>query len=53
MKVLIRTPAGAEEVREVDSDFIIPGDILDDCSAVLDLWDDLSDDDYLAIGLYD
>ena len=53
MKVLIRTPSGAEEVREIDSDFIIPGDILDDGSVVLDILDDLSDDDYLAIGLYD
>mgnify|MGYP007011666527 CR=1 FL=1 len=53
MKALIRTPEGVEEVRDVDSDFIIPGDILDDGSIVLDLWDDLSDNDYLAIGLYD
>ncbi|NLA39426.1 MAG: hypothetical protein GX882_08675 [Methanomicrobiales archaeon] len=53
MKVLIRTPEGIEEVREVDSDYIIPGDILDDGSIVLDLWDELTDDDFLAIGLYD
>ncbi|MFA7562234.1 MAG: hypothetical protein WCY70_02220 [Methanoculleus sp.] len=53
MNVLVRTPAGVEEVREVDSDWIIPGDILSDGSVVLELWDELSDDDYLAIGLYD
>ena len=53
LKVLVRTPEGVEEVREVDSDDIIPGDLLDDGSVVLDLWDELSDDDYLAIGLYD
>lgn len=53
MKVLIRTPEGIEEVREVDSDYIIPGDILDDGSIVLDLRDELTDDDFLAIGLYD
>jgi hypothetical protein len=49
----MQAPEGVEEVREVDSDDIIPGDLLDDGSVVLDLWDDLSDDDYLAIGLYD
>lgn len=53
VNVLVRTPAGVEEVREVDSDWIIPGDILSDGSVVLELWDELSDDDYLAIGLYD
>ncbi|CCJ37390.1 hypothetical protein BN140_2467 [Methanoculleus bourgensis MS2] len=53
MKVLVRTPEGVEEVRDVDADDIIPGDLLDDGSLVLDLWDELSDDDYLAIGLYD
>lgn len=53
MKVLVRTPEGVEEVREVDSDDVIPGDILDDGSFVLELWDELSDDDYLALGLYD
>jgi hypothetical protein len=53
MKVLVRTPEGVEEVREVDSDWVIPGDVLDDGSVVLELWDELSDDDYLAIGLYD
>jgi hypothetical protein len=53
MKVLVRTGEGVEEIREVDSPYIIPGDILDDGSVVLELWDELSDDDYLAIGLYD
>ncbi len=53
MKVLVRTPEGVEEVRDVDAEYIIPGDLLDDGSLVLDLWDELSDDDYLAIGLYD
>ena len=53
MKVLVRTREGVEEVREVDSDWIIPGDVLDDGAVVLELWDELSDDDYLAIGLYD
>jgi len=53
MKVLVRTPDGAEEVREVDSEWVIPGDVLDDGSIVIELWDELSDDDYLAIGLYD
>jgi len=49
MNVLVRTPDGVEEVREVDSEWVIPGDVLDDGSVVLELWDD----DYLAIGLYD
>lgn len=53
MKVLVRTPERVEEVVEVDSDRVIPGDVLDDGSVVLELWDELSDDDYLAIGLYD
>jgi len=53
MKVLVRTPEGVEEVRDVDAEYIVPGDLLDDGSLVLDLWDELSDDDYLAIGLYD
>ncbi|MDN7012881.1 hypothetical protein FGW20_07465 [Methanoculleus sp. FWC-SCC3] len=53
MNVLVRTADGVEEVREVDSEWIIPGDVLDDGSVVLELWDELSDDDYLAIGLYD
>ncbi|MDK2916499.1 MAG: hypothetical protein PWR25_1056 [Euryarchaeota archaeon] len=53
MKVLVRTREGVEEVREVDSDWVIPGDILDDGALVLELWDELSDDDYLAIGLFD
>ncbi len=53
MKILVRTPEGVEEVREVESDWIIPGDILDDGAIVLDLWDELTDDDFLAIGLYD
>lgn len=53
MKVLVRTPDGVEEVREVDSEWIIPGDTLGDGSIVLELWDELSDDDYLAIDLYD
>lgn len=53
MKVLVRTLEGVEEVREVDSDWLIPGDVLDDGSFVLELWDELSDDDYLAMGLYD
>ncbi|WOX58717.1 hypothetical protein [Methanoculleus receptaculi] len=47
--MLVRTPDGVEEVREVDSEWVIPGDVLDDGSVVLEL----SDDDYLAIGLYD
>ena len=53
MNVLVRTPDGVEEVREVDSEWVIPGDVLDDGSVVLELWDELSDDDYLAIGLYE
>lgn len=53
MKVLVRTREGVEEVREVDSDWVIPGDVLSDGSIVLGLWDELSDDDYLAMGLYD
>lgn len=53
MKVLVRTREGVEEVREVASDWVIPGDVLDDGAVVLELWDELSDDDYLAIGLYD
>lgn len=53
MNVLVRTADGVEEVREVDSEWVIPGDVLDDGSVVLELWDELSDDDYLAIGLYD
>lgn len=53
MKVLVRTPDGVEEVVEVDSDWVIPGDVLGDGSVVLELWDELSDDDYLAMGLYD
>jgi hypothetical protein len=53
MKVLVRTPEGVEEVREVEDDWVIPGDVLDDGSVVLELWDELSDDDYLAIGLYE
>jgi predicted PP-loop superfamily ATPase len=53
MKVLVRTREGVEEVREVDSDWVIPGDVLSDGSIVLELWDELSDDDYLAMGLYD
>ncbi len=53
MRVLVKTPEGVEEVRAVDSDWVIPGDVLDDGSVVLELWDELSDDDYLAMGLYD
>lgn len=53
MNVLVRTPDGVEEVREVEDDWVIPGDVLDDGSIVLELRDELSDDDYLAIGLYD
>lgn len=53
MKVLVRTPAGVKEVREVDSEWVIPGDVLGDGSVVLELWDELSDDDYLAMGLFD
>lgn len=53
MKVLVRTPEGVEEVREVEDDWVIPGDVLDDGSVVLELWDELSDDNYLAIGLYE
>ena len=53
MKALVGTLEGVEEVREVDSDRVIPGDLLDDGSFVLELWDELSDDDYLAMGLYD
>jgi hypothetical protein len=53
MKVLVRTPAGVEEIREVDSEWVIPGDVLNDGSIVLGLWDELSDDDYLALGFYD
>ncbi|WP_214083895.1 hypothetical protein [Methanoculleus sp.] len=53
MKVLVRTPEGVEEVREVDYDWVIPSDVLDDGSVVLEFWDELSDDDYLAMGLYD
>lgn len=53
MNVLVRTPDGVEEVREVEDDWVIPGDVLDDGSVILDLWDELSDDDYLAIGLYE
>ncbi|WP_332449820.1 hypothetical protein [Methanoculleus sp.] len=53
MKVLVRTPTGVKEVREVDSDWVIPGDVLGDGSVVLELWDELSDDDYLAMGLFD
>ena len=53
MNVLMRTLKGVEEVREVDSEWVIPGDVLDDGSVVLELWDELSDDDFLAIGLYD
>jgi len=53
MKVLVRTPGGSEEVRSVDSDYVIPGDVLGDGSVVLELWDELSDDDYLAAGLYE
>lgn len=53
MKVLVRNPKGIEEVRDLDYDDLIPGDILDDGSVVLELWDELSDDDYLAIGLYE
>jgi hypothetical protein len=53
VNVLVRTLKGVEEVREVDSEWVIPGDVLDDGSVVLELWDELSDDDLLAIGLYD
>ncbi|WP_292521326.1 hypothetical protein [Methanoculleus sp.] len=53
MKVLVRTPERVEEIREFDSDWVIPGDVLDDGSVVLELWDELSDDDYLAMGFYD
>ena|GEM_PF-466391 len=53
MNVLVRTPDGVEEVREIENDWVIPGDVLDDGSVVLELRDELSDDDYLAIGLYD
>ena len=53
MKVLVRTPEGAEEVREVDSEWVIPGDVLADGSIVLELWDELSDNALLAIRLYD
>ena len=53
MKVLLRTPAGIKEVREADSDRVIPGDVLGDGSVVLELRDELSDDGDLAMGPFD
>jgi hypothetical protein len=53
MKVLLQTPAGIKEVREADSDRVIPGDVLGDGSVVLELRGELSDDGDLAMGPFD
>jgi len=53
MKVLLRTPAGIKEVRDADSDRVIPGDVLGDGSVVLELRGELSDDGDLAMGPFD
>jgi|GEM_PF-3597839 hypothetical protein len=39
MKVLVRTGEGIEEVREVDADPVIPGDVPDDDCLAMPLYD--------------